>query len=366
MSDKEMKNVVEEETVALDEIEEAKKASFGDPSEVPDPVAKTAAAPGKSKKQGDASAPMQGSSEKPKTKMAMLNAAMQYMSGMSKSDLQAAYTKMMGEEVATEEEVEVVEDKKIEKITREDINVAEDIAAVFAGSDLSEEFKEMATEIFEAAVVAKVNEKLGEISEQAEAELAESTEVFNKELVENVDSYLDYVVEQWMDDNKLAVETGIRGEIAESFIGGLKDLFEQHYIEVPEEKVDVVEELANKVEELEAKLNESIEEAIELKKRNEEFERAVIFSEEVEGLTETQVGKLESLCEAVDFADADTFRKKIQSIRESYFAGPQEVLTEEKTGLDDEPFEIEEETDSTPKGAMGAYVASITRTAKKR
>jgi len=362
MSKKENENIVEETEIGLDE---AKKASFGVNAEVPDPTGVNAKAPGASKSQGDKTPPAQGSSQKPTTKMAMLNAMMQAASKMKKEDLAAAYGKFIGEETESEEEVvEEVETKKIEKITREDITVAEDIDAVFAGADLSDEFKQKATEIFEAAVVAKVNEKLAEISEQAENDLAESTEVFNKELVEKVDNYLEYVVEQWMEENKLAVETGIRGEIAESFISGLKGLFEQHYIEIPEEKVDVVEELANKVEELEGQLNSAIEESIALKKQNEEFERAVVFAEEVEGLTDTQAAKLESLAEAVEFVDADSFRTKIQTIRESYFAGTQEVLTEEKSGLDDEPVEVE--SDSTPKGAMGAYVQSIARHVNKR
>jgi len=167
-----------------------------------------------------------------------------------------------------------------------------------------------------------------------------------------------------MEENKLAVDSGLRGEIAESFISGLKGLFEDHYIDIPEEKVDVVEELASKVEELESKLNESIEEAIELKKKNEEFERAVVFAEEIDGLTETQIAKMESLSEAIDFESEEDFRDKLQTIRENYFDGPKEVITE-TAGLDDEPIEIDDEEPATPKGAMGAYVASISRQVKK-
>jgi len=364
----ELENIVDDEVLegADESIEEA-KASFGDPSEVPEPVAKAAKAPGKSKNQGDKSAPMQGSSQKPTTKMAMLNAAMQYMGNMKKADLAAMMNKagMYGEEVEAEEEVEeIAEKKQLEKVTREDFDISEDVAAIFAGSEVSEEFVAKATEIFETAVVAKVNEKLDEVAQVAESELAESTEVFNKELVDKVDSYLDYVVESWMEENKLAVDSGLRGEIAESFISGLKGLFEDHYIDIPEEKVDVVEELASKVEELESKLNESIEETIELKKKNEEFERAVVFAEEIDGLTETQIAKMESLSEAIDFESEEDFRDKLQTIRENYFNGPKEVITE-TAGLDDEPIEIDDEEPATPKGAMGAYVASISRQVKK-
>ncbi len=326
----ELEKIVEDEVLedAQDEsIDEAKKASAGDPSEIPEPTAATAKAPGKSKNQGDKAPPAQGSSVKPATKMAMLNAAMAYMGNMKKADLQAMMQKsgMMGTEGMHKEGMHKDKMKKegmhkeevvLEKVTREDFDITE------------------------------------------------STEVFNKELVDKVDSYLDYVVESWMEENKLAVDSGLRGEIAESFIGGLKNLFEDHYIDIPEEKVDVVEELANKVEELEAKLNESIEETIELKKKNEEFERAVVFAEEIDGLTETQIAKMESLSEAVEFDSEEDFRDKLKTIRENYFDGPKEVITE-TAGLDDEPIEIDDEEPATPKGAMGAYVASISRQVKK-
>lgn len=375
----ELEKIVEDEVLedAQDEsIDEAKKASAGDPSEIPEPTAATAKAPGKSKNQGDKAPPAQGSSVKPATKMAMLNAAMAHMGNMKKADLQAMMIKagMYGTEGMHKEGMHKDKMKKegmhkeevvLEKVTREDFDITDDVAAIFAGSEVSEEFVAKATEIFETAVVAKVNDKLAEVAEVAESELAESTEVFNKELVDKVDSYLDYVVESWMEENKLAVDSGLRGEIAESFIGGLKNLFEDHYIDIPEEKADVVEELANKVEELEAKLNESIEETIELKKKNEEFERAVVFAEEIDGLTETQIAKMESLSEAVDFESEEDFRERLQTIRENYFDGPKEVITE-TAGLDDEPIEIDDEEPATPKGAMGAYVASISRQVKKQ
>lgn len=365
----ELEKVVEDDVLedAQDESIEEAKASMGDPSEIPDATGSTAKAPGKSKNQGDKSNPAQGSSVKPVTKMAMLNAAMQYMGQMKKADLAAMMNKsgMYGEEVEAEEQVEeIAEKKQLEKVSREDFDISEDVAAIFAGSEVSEEFVAKATEIFETAVVAKVNEKLDEVAQVAESELAESSEVFNKELVDKVDSYLDYVVESWMEENKLAVDSGLRGEIAESFMGGLKSLFEDHYIDIPEEKVDVVEELANKVEELEAKLDQSIEESIELKKKNEEFERSVVFAEAVDGLTETQVAKLESLAEAVDYENEEDFRDKLKTIRENYFDGPKEVITE-TAGLDDEPIEIDDEEPATPKGTMGAYVASISRQVKK-
>ena len=377
MSEKEIEQFIEDDTVEELDLDE-KKASFGDPSEVPDPIAKTAKAPGKSKKQGDSSSPEQGSSEKatakevpapPKTKMAMLNAMMQYAGAMKKSDLAAAYGKMIGEESETEEEeVAESEDQSVEKITTSDIDVADDIRAVFSDTDLSDDFKDKATAVFEAAVVSKVNEKLDEVATQCENDLQESTEVFNKELVEKIDNYLEYVVEQWMEENTLAVEQGIRSEITESFIGGLRDLFENHYIDVPDEKVDVVDELASKVEELEGKLNEEIEAGIKLKKERDDYERASVFGEVSEGLTETQTAKMESLAEAIDYSDSDSYKEKLESIKESYFSGPREVTESTTTSsLDEDPIETDSSEESTEQltGSMAAYVGSISRQVKK-
>ena len=375
MSEKEIENSVEEEDIALEEtseiededLDESKKASFGDPSEIPDPVAKKAKAPGKSKVQGDKTSPPQGSSEKPKTKMALLNAMMQYAGGMRKHDLAAAYDKMLGEDAEIEEvsEEEDSAQSTIDKITISDIDVADDIRAIFSDTDLSDDFKDKATSIFEAAVVAKVNEKLDEVAQICETEISESTEVFNKELVDKIDSYLEYVVEQWMEDNTLAVEQGIRAEITESFIGSLKEIFENHYIDVPEEKVDIVDELASKVEELEGKLNEEIEAGIKLKKEREDYERAFVFADVSDGLTETQVAKMESLSEAVDFTDSDSYKEKLETIKESYFSGPREVVKSKSSSLDDDPIESDGDEELAPTGTMAAYVTSISNQVKK-
>jgi len=370
MSEKEIENSVEEEDFEdAPELDEGKKASFGDPSEIPDPVAKKAKAPGKSKSQGDSSSPAQGSSEKPKTKMALLNAMMQHAGSMRKNDLQSAYDKMLGEDAELEEVVEQEEagQTRIEKITTHDIDVADDIRAVFSGSDLSEEFKEKAIEIFETAVVAKVNEKLDEVAQIAETEINESTEVFNKELIDKIDNYLEYVVEQWLEDNTLAVEQGIRSEITESFIGGLRELFENHYIDVPEEKVDIVDELAGKVEELEGKLNEEIETGISMKKEREVHQRAFVFAEVSAGLSETQVAKMESLSEAIEYTDSDSYKEKLETVKESYFSGPKEVARSSfsSLSLDEDPIDDDGEEAIAPTGTMAAYVSNITNQVKQ-
>ena len=296
----ELEKIVEDEVLedAQDEsIDEAKKASMGDPSEVPEPTAATAKAPGKSKNQGDKAPPAQGSSVKPATKMAMLNAAMAYMGNMKKADLQAMMQKsgMMGTEGMHKEGMHKDKMKKegmhkeevvLEKVTREDFDITDDVAAIFAGSEVSEEFVAKATEIFETAVVAKVNDKLAEVAEVAESELAESTEVFNKELVDKVDSYLDYVVESWMEENKLAVETGMRLQIAESFIDDLKGLFENHFIEVPDSKVNLLDDLFEKNEQTKGDLDEALGLNSELLAIVESYRKSEITSNLSEGLTD--------------------------------------------------------------------------------
>jgi hypothetical protein len=191
---------------------------------------------------------------------------------------------------------------------------------MFEGADdLNEEFKEKAATIFEAAVVAKVNEQLEKISTNFEAELAEEVETLQKEMSDNLDQYLDYVVEQWMGENRLAVEQGLKAEMVEDFLRGLKGLFEEHYIEIPDEKVDVVEELAARTEELESKLNEQIEKNVELHGVVEQYKRDQLIESVSASLTDTQKAKFETLAEGIDFSDEETFVNKLSVIKESYF-----------------------------------------------
>jgi len=353
-------------------IDEAKKASFGVNAEVPDATGVSAPMPTGSKDQGDKSSPMQGSSAGLKTKVGMINAMAQKMGKMNKSDVTAAYEAMMtkkkkavteeeeveGEEIVAEEEVTVIS----KTISRDDIDVQEDVKAIFQGSELSEEFQAKAAEIFETAVVSIVNEKLAQIAEQAEAEHISEMKAIEETMVSKVDEYLDYVVEQFMEENKLAIESGLRSEITENFLSGLRDLFVEHYIDIPEEKVDVVEELAARVEELEASVNEELQKNIDMKKRVEDFEREIAFVEVAEGLTETETAKLESLAEAVDFDSAEGYKHKLQTIRESYFNNKQELVESVKT-LDDEP--VEDVNEDTATGDMKVYSDAISRTIKK-
>jgi hypothetical protein len=218
----------------------------------------------------------------------------------------------------------------------------EDIDAMLNGEELSEEFKTKAATIFEAAVMVRVKQEVARMEEEFESKLAEQAAQNQEGLVEKVDGYLDYIVEQWMAQNELALERGMKSEILEGFVAGLKDLFEEHYIDIPEEKVDVLAAMEEQVAELEEKLNEQLASNVELNKSINEMKRAELVSESCEGLTDTQVEKLKGLAEELSYEDAETFTAKLQTIRENYFTTkattvnsvvtdtPVETLTEEK------------------------------------
>lgn len=241
------------------------------------------------------------------------------------------------------------------------VAMKEELTSLF-GDDLTEEFREKAVVIFEAAVAAKVSEKEAELKEQFDTNFASAVEEITEEITTKVDEYLDYVVEQWMEENTLAVESSLRTEITEEFMQGLKKLFAENYLEVPEEKVDVVSELANKVEELESKLNDVVNENIELKGMLAETSQKEIFDDVSEGLAMTQIEKFRSLAEGVEFDSADNYKKKLEIVKEHYF-------TEKKVAKsieEQEVVELDEEV-QTPKatGQLANYVTAISRTIKK-
>ena len=212
------------------------------------------------------------------------------------------------------------EDDKEEKKEKMKKKMKEDIDALFSDdSTISEDFKSKAVTIFEA----RVQDRVSQIEEELEAEYAgvleEAVEQIKSELTEKVDDYLNYVVEQWMEENQLAIESGLRAELAEEFIAGLRNLFAEHYVDVPAEKVDLVDELATKVEELESKLNEEMERNIEFSKALVESHKAEVAREVCEGLTTTQFEKIKSLAESVDYSTEEQYKEKIETIRENYF-----------------------------------------------
>ena len=261
----------------------------------------------------------------PKTKAAMINAMYGKMNAMKKVDLQAAYGKMMGEDVEMDEAEAIAEAPEVE-VT---VDFSEDLnALVESEATLSDEFKAKTAVIFEAALKSKLSEEIERIESTYQEKLAEETVAQKEQMVEKVDSYLNYVVEQWMDDNKVAIQTGLRAEIAENFMNGMKELFVESYIEVPESKIDLVDDLADQVEELEEALNKTTADAIAMSEQIEELQRAAIVAEAAADLADTQAEKLGSLVADIEFDDAESFTSKVATVKESYFSKTSSVTEE--------------------------------------
>jgi len=230
----------------------------------------------------------------------------------------------------------------------------EDVDALLNGEELSEEFREKAETIFEAAVISRVKAETAKLEEAYEGKLTEAKKELEEGLVEKVDGYLGLMVEQWMEQNALALESGMKSEILEGFIGGLKSLFEEHYIDIPEEKFDVLGEMESKIEDLESKLNESVEDSLSMKKELDNMKRINTIDEISEGLTDTEVEKFKGLAEELSYEDVDSFTKKLQTIRESYFTN--KAKTEVNSVVTDEPVaetKVLSETMSRYANALG-------------
>ena len=242
-----------------------------------------------------------------------------------------------------------------------ELDIKADVDALVGDSDLSEEFKQKAATIFEAAIKAKVKEESQRLQGEYETKLKEDTETHKAELVEKVDSYLNYVVEEWMQENKIAIERGIKGEIAEDFIGGLKKLFEDHYIDVPDEKYNVLEDQASKIEDLEKKLNEEIQKNVELDKSNGELKKEEIIKKSSEDLTDVEAEKFNKLAEEVEYSSEEDFTTKVKTIKESYFGKKEEAKSND---IDDvavgDGSEQVDPADLT--NSMAAYTAAISKT----
>ena len=284
------------------------------------------------------------------------------MSGMKAVDLKAAYEMMMkpaedmdGMDEAANDELNKLENAKAEIEEKiKSINVKEDVDALVEGEELSEEFKDKAATIFEAAVKSKTREEITRIHEDMTSEFEVKLEESVDALTEKVDTYLNYVVETWTKENELAIERGLKGEIAEDFISGLKQLFEDHYIDVPDEKYDVLEAQSDKIAELEEKVNSVMEQNISLTSVKSQLVREQVISEACEELTDTEIEKFKSLTEDVDFADEESFKAKLDTLKESYF--PKTIV--EQT-FDDEDGGTAQDIDTTE--AMGAYMSAISR-----
>ena len=287
----------------------------------------------------------------PKTKAGMISAMFNVMNGMSKADVQSMYSSYMSTESVDMEEDEVIAETSVD-------TTAELDALVESEATLSDEFKAKTAVLFETAVKSKLSEEIDRLEAEYKEELAEEIASTKSDLVEKVDSYLNYVVETWMEDNKLAIQNGLRTDIAESFMDKLKDLFTESYIEVPESKVDLVDELSESVEELESKLNETTQKVIETSEELEVYKRETVIREASRDLAETQVEKLKSLVEDVDFDSEEVFAEKVATIKESYFA--KEVTPEEQEA-------IVEDADATVEtsAAMDRYIQAIRKTAPR-
>ena len=306
--------------------------------------------------------------EMPKLKSDILAGLVDHMKGLKKEDLENLYksTLMTEEDEEDEDDEEEEEEMESKKATKESIDqvvdsldVSDDVNALVDGEELSEEFKTKAATIFESAVKSKVRTELERIQEENDKVIEEMAEQTMTDLVEKVDDYMNYVVEQWMEDNQLAIERGLKGEIAEDFISGLKNLFEDHYIDVPDEKYDILEANLTKIEELEEKLNKQIEENIQLKKAKGELVKESMIADIADGMTDTETEKFQSLVEDVEFSDEDSYKEKLQTIKESYFGAEKEVKTEVLTeeGSNEAPIEVSD--------TMAQYLTAIGKDAKR-
>ena len=299
----------------------------------------------------------------PKTKMELKAAMDKKLKNMNKKELQAAYLKMNdngNDDEDDEEEMDEVKKEAIEKRVKE-VDVAEHVEALVNGEgDLSEEFKRKAATVFEAAVKSKIRTEIERLENEYEEKLKEGVESATEEMTDKVDTYLNYVTEEWMKENELAIERGLKGEIAEDFISGLKQLFEDHYIDIPDEKYDVLEAQSEKISELESKLSETIEKNVSLKDNNASLVKEQVISEVSEDLADTEIEKFKSLVDDVDYADEESYREKLGTLKESYF--PKTSITEATETVDDVDTGTAQDIDLTP--SMDAYMSAIGRTVK--
>jgi len=265
------------------------------------------------------------------------------------------------EEAEADESQEVVAEEESTETETEavDLNAAieEDVNALLSGEDLSEEFKEKAKTIFEASINAKITDIENQLNEEYNKKLTEEVESIKVELTERTDAYLEYVADEWMKENALAVERGIKTEMTESFMEGMKKLFEEHYVTLPEDKYDVLENMVDKLDEMETKLNEQIEKNVALNQRLGESTAQTIFNNVAEGLAVSQKEKLQSLAESVEFESEESYRGKIETLKESYFGAKKTTTTTSAPQeLKEEAAHVEPAT-----GAMAAYLDALGR-----
>ena len=293
-----------------------------------------------------------------KTKAGMIAAMVHNMQKMDKKAINAMYGNMNSGTDPEAFDGEPIAEEETKNQVQVEVDFKDDLKAlVNEEATLSDEFKQRAETIFEAAINTKVNAEIDRLEDKYNEELSEEIESTKKDLVEKVDSYLNYVVEGWMEDNKLAIQNGLRTEIAEDFMNKLKDLFTESHIQVPEDKVDMVDELADNVEELETQLNDTIAKSVSMAEELELYKRESIIREATKDLAETQVEKLKGLAENVDFEDEETFAQKVAQLKESYFAT---TTKSQEEIVEDEDGPVIETSSS-----MDSYLKAIKKTANK-
>ena len=285
-----------------------------------------------------------------------------FMSKVKKEEVEPKEEEEVVAEDQTSEEEVVAEEETVEETTAlpeitDEVDIDDDVNALLGGQELSEEFREKAKTIFEAALKSKVTELREAMDAHYEAKLVEEVEGMKDELIERVDSYLEYVADEWLQENALQVERGIRTEMTESFLEGMRGLFEEHYVSIPEDKYDVVENMVDKLDEMESKLNEQIEKNITITKSLSEATADGIVSEVSEGLSSTQKEKLASLAEGVGFESEESYKEKLETLKESYFK------TSPKRS-DSEVLNEEAATPVTTTDAMSAYIQALSHAAK--
>jgi hypothetical protein len=272
------------------------------------------------------------------------------MKGMKEEEEVSTEETIEEEEISTEE---VVSEEETETVAEYDIE--EDVNALLGGEELSEEFKEKAKTIFEAAINAKVAGIKEELEAQYEENLAEEIEAAKESLAERVDSYLEYVADEWFEENALAVETGLKSEMTESFLEGMKGLFEEHYVSIPEDKYDVLESMVEKLDDMETKLNEQIEKNISLNGRLSEATADGILDQVSEGLAQTQKEKLASLSESVEFESEVQYREKLETLKESYFSEKKSPVAKTETLSEG----VDESGSESYSNSMSAYLRTL-------
>ena len=308
---------------------------------------------------GEVIAEKEAAPEKKLTKTQMSEVISKGMPKMNKAQLEKLYMAMHNDDDEEEEEMDEVKKEAIEQRVKE-IDVAEHVEALVNGEgDLSEEFKRKAATVFEAAVKSKIRAEIERFEDEYEVKLKENVQSATDEMTDKVDTYLNYVTDEWMKENELAVERGLKGEIAEDFISGLKQLFEDHYIDIPDEKYDVLEAQSEKISELEGKISETIEKNVSLKDGNAKLVREQVISEVYEGLADTEIEKFKSLTDDVEYTDEESFREKLDTLKESYFPKTSVETTE---NIDDVETGTAQDIDLTP--SMDAYMSAIGRTVK--